>query len=152
MNAEIKTVAINNKFFHSKVVRFFLSAGIGMVVDVFVYFIAITYFLSKERIKVFNYQVSAHEISLVVSYSCGVIANFILTKYAVFSESTVKGSKQFFRFSLIAGLGFFANYSLLRFFVEFWDVLPIIARILSALSLGFASYYIHKLFTFKVED
>lgn len=147
-----KTLTINNKFFQSKVIRFFLSAGIAVVVDVFIYFIAITYFLGRERIKLFNYQVSAHEIALVVSYSCGVVANFILTKYAVFSESTLTGSKQFFRFALIACLGFFANYSLLRFFVEFWDILPIISRILSALSLGFASYYIHKLFTFKVED
>ncbi len=152
MNTEVKVLTISDKIFQNKIIRFFLSAGIGMLVDVFVYFITFTYFISKSGIKLFNYQTSPHIFSLFISYTFGVTANFLLTKYAVFSESTLAGRKQFFRFGLIAGIGFFANYTLLRFFVEFFNILPILARILSALSLGFASYYIHKLFTFKVKN
>lgn len=152
MSSNIKVLAINQKFFQNKVVRFFLSAGVGMLVDVMIYFITFTYFVSRSGVKLFNYQTSAHEFSLFISYSFGVSANFLLTKYAVFSESTVASQKQFMRFALIAGIGFFANYTLLRFFVEFFHIIPILSRILSALSLGFSSYYIHKLFTFKVKN
>lgn len=151
MSAHAKVLSINNRFFQNKVIRFFLSAGMGMLIDVLIYFITFTYFVSRSGIRLFNYQTSAHEFSLFISYSFGVSANFLLTKYAVFSASTVASQKQFFRFSLIAGIGFFANYTLLRFFVEFFHIIPILSRILSALSLGFASYYVHKLFTFKVK-
>lgn len=150
MKSNTKALIFNNKLFQNKVFKFFLSAGIGLLIDVMVYSISFTYLIASNGIKIFNHQSSAHEFSLLISYSCGVIANFSLSKYAVFSESTVASRKQFFRFALIAGIGFFANYTLLRFFVEFCSILPILARILSALGLGFASYYIHKFFTFKI--
>ena len=150
MRSSTKVFINNNKVLQNKIFKFFLSAGIGLLVDVMVYSITFTYLITNKGVKIWNYQTSAHEFSLFISYSCGVVANFSLSKYAVFAESTVASRKQFFRFAIIAGIGFFANYTLLRFFVEFCDVVPIFARILSALSLGFASYYIHKMFTFKV--
>ena len=150
MRSSTKVFISNNKIIQNKIFKFFLSAGLGMLVDVTVYSIAFTYLITNKGIKIWNHQTSAHEFSLIISYSCGVVANFSLSKYAVFSESTVASRKQFFRFALIAGIGFFANYTLLRFFVEYCAVVPIFSRILSALCLGFASFYIHKLFTFKV--
>ncbi|MFC5282748.1 GtrA family protein [Pedobacter alpinus] len=148
-------IADNNifhKIFQYKAVRFFLSAGVATLVDVVIYFITINYIFSHQRVKFLNLSASAHTFTLVISYSCGVIINFLLTKYAVFSESNVATKKQFFRFSLIAFLGFFANYGLLRFFVEILELYPTFSRIASALSLGIASYYVHKLFTFKVKE
>ncbi|HEX7366017.1 MAG TPA: GtrA family protein [Pelobium sp.] len=134
----------------NKVVRFFLSAGIATLFDVLIYYSAINYLFNYQRVRVLSFSASAHNISLCISYSCGVVVNFLLTKYAVFTESNLKGRKQFRRFAMIAFLGFFANYSLLRLFVEFFDFYPTPSRIASALSLGVASYYVHKLFTFKI--
>lgn len=144
--------AERDKVVQSKVVRFFLSAGIAFLVDVSIYFVTITFVFKNQPIIIFSKQVSAHSFCLFISYSCGVITNFLLTKYAVFSESTLASRKQFFRFVLIATIGFFANYGLLRFFVEVWHVFPTLARIISALSLGVASYFVHKLFTFKIKN
>lgn len=138
--------AINNKL-----LRFFLSAGIATLIDVIIYFLIINYIIDHQRVYISEYSASAHTFSLCISYSCGVVVNFILTKYAVFSESEVAGRRQFRRFALIAFLGFFANYGLLRVFVEIFGLYPTISRIISALSLGVASYYIHKLFTFKIK-
>ena len=152
MNSTADALLIKSKFFNSTIVRFFLSAGVAFLVDVIVYFICITFIYKNQPVKVFNIQFSASSFCLFISYTCGVITNFLLTKYAVFSESTVAGRKQFFRFSLIAGIGFFANYVLLKFFVEYWNIWPTLARIISALSLGVASYFIHKLFTFRIKD
>lgn len=142
---------IVGKLLQNKVIRFFLSAGIATLADVVIYFITFSYILEKESVNIFRREVTAHEFSLFISYSCGVIINFLLTKYAVFNESNLTGRKQFFRFTLIAGIGFFANYSLLRFFVEVCGFLPTLSRVFSALSLGVASFYVHRLFTFKVK-
>lgn len=152
MEQTILSPSVFNRIYQNKVVRFFLSAGIATVVDVVIYFITITFILENEAVMFFGYHASAHEFSLLISYSCGVTTNFLLTKYAVFNESTLAGRKQFSRFALIAGIGFFANYGLLRFFVEILNVWPTLARIFSALSLGLLAYYIHKIFTFKVHS
>ncbi|MEO5909406.1 MAG: GtrA family protein [Pelobium sp.] len=152
MEQAISSPSFLVKIYHNKVVRFFLSAGIATFVDVLIYFFTITFILENEAVMLFGYPASAHEFSLLISYTCGVIANFLLAKYAVFNDSTLAGRKQFSRFALIAGIGFFANYGLLRFFVEVLEVWPTLARIFSALSLGLLAYYIHKIFTFKVHS
>lgn len=152
MNSISNPISFKHNFFQHKVVKFFLSAGIATLVDVFIYFLIFSYILEKKRVDVFNYKASAHEFSLLISYSCGVVVNFLLTKYAVFNESDLASRKQFSRFVLIASIGFFANYCLLRFFVEICGFWPTISRIFSALSLGIASFYIHRLFTFKIKS
>lgn len=136
---------------NNKVVRFFLSAGVATLIDVIIYFVTITYIVEHQRIYFGSYSASAHTFSLCISYSCGVVVNFLLTKYAVFSESNLTSRKQFSRFATIAFLGFFANYGLLRLFVEIFEFYPTVSRIASALSLGIASYYVHKQFTFKIK-
>ncbi len=141
-----------SKTLQSKAVKFLFSAGTATLVDVTLYFLIINYFFNHQRVKIYSFSASAHNFTLVISYSCGVLINFLLTKYAVFSESNLASRKQFFRFSLIAFIGFFANYGLLRLMVEIFDFYPTISRILSALTLGLASFYIHKLFTFKVKE
>jgi putative flippase GtrA len=152
MNSVIQEESTSNKFFDNKVLRFFFSAGIATLVDVIIYFFIFSYVLDKEGVRLLGFRITAHEFSLLISYSCGVTINFLLNKYAVFTESNLKGRKQFFRFALIAGIGFFANYVLLRFFVEICAFLPTLSRVFSALSLGIASFYIHRLYTFKIKS
>lgn len=152
MNPEIANdTTLLFRTLNHRVVKFFLSAGVATLIDVLIYFVVIKYMLHYQRVVIGVYSASAHNFTLCISYSCGVVINFLLTKYAVFSESTVAGSKQFRRFALIAFLGFFANYGLLRLFVEVIGFYPTPSRIASALSLGVASYYVHKLFTFKIK-
>lgn len=151
MNSVIKGESTFSKFLQNKVFRFFFSAGIATLADVIIYFVTFSYILERQAVHLLKTRITAHEFSLMISYSCGVIINFFLTKYAVFTESNLAGRKQFFRFALIAGIGFFANYSLLRLFVEVFDFVPTVSRVFSALSLGVASFYIHRLFTFKIK-
>lgn len=148
----IQENSILQRALNNKVIRFFLSAGIATFVDVIIYFMTINYFISGDRVQFGRYSASDHNFALCISYSCGVIVNFLLTKYAVFSDSELGGTKQFRRFSLIAFLGFFANYGMLRLFVEVFGFYPTPSRMASALSLGVASYYVHKLFTFKIRE
>lgn len=137
------------RFFQKKIVRFFLSAGIAAVIDVLTYYTVINFIINHSAVTINKETISAHEFSLFISYTVGVVSNFLITKYAVFNDSTLKSRQQFTRFAIVAIIGFFANYGLLRFFVEYCGLWPTLSRITSALSLGFASYFIHKGFTFK---
>jgi putative flippase GtrA len=151
MQSAIVNTLNQYRFFQNKIVRFFLSAGIAMLLDVTVYFITFNFIFIDDVVMIFGHSNKAHNVALLISYSCGVVINFLFTKYAVFADSNLASRKQFLRFSFIAFIGFFANYGLLRIFVEICNIAPTLARIASALSLGISSYYIHKFFTFKIK-
>ena len=85
-----------------KVVRYFFSAASATVVDVVIYFLAFNYIYHKEDIHLPFYTFSAPTASLALSYTCGLITNFFLTKNLVFKESDLKGHHQFLRFVLVA--------------------------------------------------
>ncbi len=152
MNTNASTSSIAARFVNHTVVKFFLSAGVAFLVDVLVYYILVNFVFENEKVYYFGKYHSPNNISLAISYSLGVIVNFFISKYAVFSESKLKGRKQFLRFIGVAALGFLANYALLRFFIEYLDFYPTLSRIASALSLGVASFFVHKFFTFKVKS
>jgi putative flippase GtrA len=80
----------------------------------------------------------------------GVVVNFLITKYFVFSQSKSSSLKQFIRFASVAIIGFFANLAILKLFIQDLNMYPPVARPLAALSLFFASYFIHKAFSFSL--
>ena len=145
-------VSFFSKCVQNKIIRFFLSAGVAGLVDIFIYTMIINFVIYHQTVKIGTKQVSAHEFTLMISYTSGVIVNFFMTKFVVFTESTRRGRHQFVRFFSIAIIGFFASYGLLRFFVEYCHILPTFSRILTALVLGFLGYYVHKTFTFNVRN
>lgn len=139
------------KLLKNKIVLFFLSAGVGFIVDGLVYYFVYHYYFINHGVKIFNYNISGDIFSLIISYSCCIICNFLLTKYFVFAHSKLSFQSQFSRFSLVAFVGFFANLFMLRLFVYVFKVYPPLARIIGALSLGIASYFVHKFFSFNIK-
>lgn len=139
------------KLLKNEVVRFFMSTGVGFIVDAVVYYLVYYYVFNKDGIKIFGYLISRTVISLLISYSCCIVCNFLLTKYFVFAHSRLSSQNQFARFFTVAFLGFFANLLMLRLFVSIFKVYPPLARIIAALSLGMASYFVHKFFSFNIK-
>jgi putative flippase GtrA len=68
----------------------------------------------------------------------------------VFTKSKTSSSKQFIRFTSVAVIGFFANLGVIKILIFFFNMYPPVARVLAALSLFFASYFIHKVFSFSL--
>jgi putative flippase GtrA len=97
-----------------------------------------------------NAAVSNYAISFSISYIMGVTVNFLITRYFVFSESKLAPYKQFIRFISVATIGYFANLFLIVLMVKKLGIYPTYARPAAALSLFFASYFVHKLFSFSL--
>lgn len=138
------------KIYHSKVFRYFIAAGVATVVDISVYFVMFNYILKKLPVPFAGLEFQAPTVALAVSYSCGLVTNFTITKLFVFHESTMRTRYQFLRF---AGVAFFIlglNYLLMTFLIRQLDWFPTVARTFSALSIGVLSFTIHKSFSFKV--
>jgi putative flippase GtrA len=141
---------IPSKIIKNQVVRFILSAGAGFVVDISAFYIFYHNLLTKKSYVIFNITLRNFNISLAISFFLGVMVNFLITRYLVFSESKLAPYKQFARFCAVAFVGFFSNLGVIQILIRNFNMYPPVARIATALSLFFASYFVHKIFSFSL--
>jgi putative flippase GtrA len=141
---------LQHRLVKSQVFRFVFSAGVGFFVDISVFYLLYHNLLSQHTYQVFSFTVRNFSLSLAISFFLGVVVNFMITKFLVFNESQSRSSKQFIRFVSVAIIGFFANLTVVKFLIQEMDVYPPYARVMAALSLFFASYFIHKVFSFSL--
>ncbi|HEY9002649.1 MAG TPA: GtrA family protein [Mucilaginibacter sp.] len=141
---------LEHKLVKNQVFRFVFSAGIGFLVDISVFYLFYHNLLNQQTYKVFFITVRNSSLSLAISFFSGVVVNFLITKFLVFNESRSRSSKQFIRFVSVAIIGFFANLAIVKFLIQDMGVYPPYARVMAALSLFFASYFIHKVFSFSL--
>ena len=130
--------------------RFIFSAGVGFLVDISAFYLFYHNLLVQKTYSIFSFTVRNSTLSLALSFFMGVVVNFLITKFFVFSESKSSPGKQFFRFVSVAIIGFFANLAVLKLFIQYLHMYPPVARITAALSLFFASYFVHKFFSFSL--
>ncbi len=131
--------------------RFIISGGMAAGVDVVSYYIIFNFVLDKQDITLFRSIISAPVASLICSFSLGFISSFLTSKYFVFTESNLRGRQQLVRFVVVGGINFVCNYFLMKFFVEFIHLYPTVSRVVSIVIVAFLSFYLHKVFTFKVK-
>ena len=141
---------LNHKLLENQVFRFILSAGMGFLVDVSAFYLLYHNLLTQHTYRVFSFTLRNFTVSLAISFFLGVMVNFLITKYLVFHQSKSKSSKQFVRFLLVAVIGFYANLGVVEILVHQFGLYPPVARPIAALSLFFASFFIHKLFSFSL--
>ncbi|MDB5024363.1 MAG: GtrA family protein [Mucilaginibacter sp.] len=141
---------LEHKLVKNQVFRFVLSAGTGALVDVSAFYLFYHNLLVQHTYHVFSFTVRNSTISLAISFFMGVVVNFLITRYLVFTESKSKPSQQFIRFIAVAIIGFMANLTIVKIMIQEFDVYPPVARIIAILSLFFASYFIHKVFSFSL--
>jgi len=139
-----------HKLLNNQVFRFVLSAGAGFMVDVSAFYLFYHNLLARHTYLIGSYTFRNSTLSLAISFLLGVIVNFAITRALVFTESRSSAYKQFFRFVVVACVGFFANLALIKILIQFFGVYPPVARIGAALSLFFASFFIHKVFSFSL--
>jgi putative flippase GtrA len=142
--------SLKQTIFKNQVALFVFSAGSGALVDVLMFRILHFYILSNKSYRIFKVPFSNYSISLTISFFMGVMVNFLITRYLVFTESKSKSSKQFVRFMTVAVVGYFANLALIKIFIQKVGMDADVARISTLCSLFFASFFVHKVFSFSL--
>ncbi len=141
----------SKKAMEHKGVRYIISGGTATGIDVISFFIMFNYILNKENLQLGHMQVGAHIASLCVSFTLGLITNFLITKYFVFNESNIRGREQFVRYVLVAAITFVGNYFMMKLLVDVFAIWPTLARLIAVGTIAVLSYRLHKVFTFKVK-
>lgn len=142
---------VGQKILSNQIFRFVFSAGMGFLVDISAYWVLYNFIFKQHDYLIVNHRVSNYLLSLAISFFMGVVVNFLINRYIVFSESKLPPVNQFIRFISVAIIGFFANMGVLQLMVRYLHLYPPVARICAALSLFFASFFVHKLFSFNLK-
>jgi len=86
-------------------------------------------------------------MSFAVSFPIG----FFLMRNIVFTESTLHGRVQLFRYFLLVLICILLNYVFLKIFVERLHIYPTISKVLTTFIVVSFSYLTQKYYTFRAE-
>jgi putative flippase GtrA len=111
--------SVRHRLLQNKIARFVFSAGSGFAVDMVAFYLLDSFVFTKARYNLIGHATGNHALSLIVSFTLGVLINFLITRYLVFSESRLPFAQQFLRFGLVAFAGYFANLELLKLFIKY---------------------------------
>ncbi|MCE3007692.1 MAG: GtrA family protein [Bacteroidetes bacterium] len=144
-------------------IRYVIAAGIATVVDILVYFLAYGYLFTVDQPYLTitpDVVITRQMLAILLSYHCGLVVNFVISKFYVFGESDLRTRTQFVRFWLVAEIVFVANYLMARLL---WSIVPyvvqglpesvdaLIVRTLSAGLIAVFSFLLHRAFSFEVK-
>jgi putative flippase GtrA len=138
-----------NRLLKFKSVRYIISGGLATAVDVFTYFVCQHVVFDKDT-TYFGF-ISGPIASLMVSYSCGFVTNFSISKFFVFKDSDLRTRHQLMRYLLVALVVFALNYFCMKVLLELLNLYPTLSRIISVCTVATISYLLHNRFTFRLK-
>jgi putative flippase GtrA len=128
----------------------YAAAGSGnTLLGFLVYFISFRYLLEERDLHFTFYAFKAHVAALFISFCTTFPIGFFMSKYVVFSDSPIKGKVQLFRYFMICMFNLLLNYILLKIFVEYFHIYPVIAQIMTTCIVIVFSYLAQRHFSFK---
>jgi putative flippase GtrA len=131
--------------------RYAACGGGNMVLDIFLFFICYNYIFKKQILYLGFVAFQPHTASFLCAFCVTFPVGFLLSKYIVWTDSSVKGHVQLFRYFVIVIANLCFNVLFIKLLVEYFHFYPTIAKTLSTAISVLFSYLSSKHFTFKVK-
>jgi putative flippase GtrA len=129
--------------------RYAACGAANTVIGLLVYDVMLFWVLRSQNIDLGFFMFRPHTASLLVACSYTYIAGFLLSKYVVFEQSTLRGRVQLFRYTLTFSFNFLLNFLLLKLLVDAWHWNPSLSQKIITLVVITVNYLSQKHFTFK---
>ncbi len=129
--------------------RYMASGGFTAATGIIGYFLIYNFVLDQKDVRIGSYLVTAHIAALAIESVSTFIIGFMLNKYLVFTQSTLKGRIQLFRYGTVVATNILLNYALMKILVDGFQFYPTIAKTLITILLAVFSYFSQKYFSFK---
>ena len=132
--------------------RYAACGGGNVVLDICLYFISYNFIFKKQVVDLGFIAFKPHIAALLVSSFITIPVGFLLSKYVVWTASSVRGRIQLFRYLVIVAINILLNYLFIKLFVEQLHFYPTIAKIVTTAIVVLFSYLSQKHYTFKVKN
>jgi len=90
-----------------------------------------------------------HILTLLIVFPITLFTGFWLNKYVTFTQSSLCGYRQFFRYILIVLLNLLINYIGLKLLVEVYGIYPTPSKMIITIITVIISFFGQKYFSFK---
>ncbi|HEY6899826.1 MAG TPA: GtrA family protein [Puia sp.] len=141
-----------SRFMPLQTFRYAACGGTNTLLDIVMYYIAYNFILHQQPVHVWFLKISAYVLSFIISFCVSFPTGFFLMRNVVFSESTLHGRVQLFRYFVLVVVCLVLNYIFIKLFVEQFHIYPTIAKVLTTIIVVAFSYLTQKHFTFRSEQ
>ena len=139
-----------SRWIDAQTFRYLASGGSNAAMNIVVYAVAYNFILHKEPVHVFNWTIAPHVAAFVIAFCMSFPYGFLMSRYVVFTQSSLRGRIQLFRYSLLVLVCVWLNYVLIKVFVEMFHFKASIGNILTQAIVALFSYTTQRYFTFRV--
>ncbi len=132
--------------------RYAACGGANTLLDIVMYAIAYNFILHKQDLNIGFFVFKPHIASIIIAFLVSFPTGFFLMRNIVFTQSTLQGRVQLFRYFVLVVVCLFLNYIFIKLFVEQLHIYPTIAKVLTTIIVVSFSYLTQKNYTFKAEQ
>jgi putative flippase GtrA len=130
--------------------RYAACGGGNTMLDIFMFYISYNFILQKQVVHFGIIAISPHIMAFIIAFLISFPTGFLLMRYVVFPDSTLRGRIQLFRYFLLVLVCVLLNYIFIKLFVEQFNIYPTISKMLTTIIVVTFSYLTQKHYTFKV--
>lgn len=131
--------------------RYAASGGGNTLLGLVTYFIGYKYVFAEKTFDIDFFAFKSHIAALILSFAVTFPVGFFMSKYVVFSDSSMKGRIQLFRYMMVCLFNLALNYLLLKIFVEKFHIYPVIAQVMTIAMVVVFSYVAQRNYSFKAD-
>ncbi|MCF0207165.1 MAG: GtrA family protein [Bacteroidales bacterium] len=106
------------RFIPQTVFRYGFTGGLNTLFDIILYYIFYNFIFKQVNFDLGFVVISPHIAAFLAVFPITFATGFLLAKYVTFTQSTLKGSSQFFRYALSVMGSILLNYLFLKLFNE----------------------------------
>jgi putative flippase GtrA len=132
--------------------RYAACGGTNTLLDIFVFFISFNFILHKQDLDLGVIVLKPHVAAFLMSFFITFPFGFFLNRNIVFTQSTLHGRVQLFRYFVLVVICLLLNYVFIKLFVEQFHIYPTIAKMFTTIIVVSFSYLTQKNYTFKAEQ
>ena len=149
------------KYIPQQLFRYAACGGGNMVLDWVLYFILYNFVVGHDLVYIslpFSSQWSVvsgqvcltpHILTLLIVFPITLLTGFWLNKYVTFTQSSLRGYKQLWRYILIVALNLLVNYFGLKLLVEVCGIYPTPSKMIVTIITVVISFFGQKYFSFR---
>jgi putative flippase GtrA len=132
--------------------RYAACGGGNTLLDILIFSITYNFILHRQDLNLGFMSLKPWSASQLISFCISFPTGFFLMRNIVFTQSTLHGRVQLFRYFVLVMICLFLNWIFIKLFVEQWHFFPTAAKVLATIIVVSFSYLTQKNFTFKAEQ
>ena len=132
--------------------RYAACGGSNTLVDIVMYAVGYNLIQHKHDVNLGFLVIKPHIASIIIAWCFSFPMGFFLMRNIVFTESTLHGRVQLFRYFVLVVICLLLNYIFIKLFVEQFHIYPTFAKILTTIIVVAFSYLTQKNYTFKADQ